>query len=203
MWYDADEANRLFRETLARLEPYLRSVDFRGNMDINCIVNDEGVFPLEVTARFGYPACQLQAEIHVSPWGEFLKAVADGRDYDLQWRRGYGLVALVATPPFPDLSPRGLRLRFHRQPTETDWNHLHLEEVSRNGGEDGAPDYVVAGDTGCVLHVSAFGEEIEAARGTLYARLGNIVLPRMFYRTDLGMGFIERDLAKLKKWGYL
>lgn len=107
MWYEASEQQRLFQETLAKLEPYLRQVDFRGNIDINCIVNENGVFPLEVTARFGYPAFQLQTEIHVSPWGEFLKAVADGQDYALDWRRGYGLVALVAAPPFPYYSGGG------------------------------------------------------------------------------------------------
>lgn len=211
MWYDADEASRLFRETLAKLEPYLRQVDFRGNVDINCIVNEAGVFPLEVTARFGYPAFQLQTEIHASPWGEFLKAVADGRDYELEWRRGYGLVALVATPPFPyfspagrkDLSPRGLKLRFHRQPTEDDWNHLHPEELSLRRGEDGEPEYVIAGDTGYLLHVSAFGDDIDAAGGKLYSRLGNIVVPRMFYRTDLGKRFVERDRTLLERWGWL
>jgi phosphoribosylamine--glycine ligase len=210
MWYDADQNNRLFRETLAKLEPYLKSVDFRGDVDINCIVNEQGAFPLEVTARFGYPAFQLQTEIHASPWGEFLKAVADGRDYDLQWREGVGLVALVATPPFPyfspagrkDLSPRGFQLRFRRPPAEQDWDHLHPEEVSRRVNGSSGPEYLVAGDTGYVLHVSAFGVDIEAARNTLYTRLNEIVLPRMYYRDDLGRRFMERDRARLSAWGY-
>ncbi len=60
MWYDADEDNRLFQGTLSRLVPYLREAGFHGDVDINCVVNEKGAFPLEVTARFGYHAFQLQ-----------------------------------------------------------------------------------------------------------------------------------------------
>lgn len=211
MWYDADEQNRLFQETLGKLSAYLAKVDFRGDIAINCIVNEEGAFPLEVTARFGYPALQVQTEIQRSPWGEFLYAVAKGEDYSLQWRQGYGVVALVATPPFPyfspmgrqDLTPRGLRLRFHQPPSDMDWDHLHPEELALGNSPDGDPEYVIAGDTGYVLHVSAFGEDIHEARKKLYARLGNIVVPRMFYRTDIGQAFLERDRALLEQWGWL
>jgi len=78
MWYDPNEDNRLFREVLAPLAPYLRKINFRGDFEINCIVNEQGAFPLESTSRFGYPAVQLQSEFHCSPWGEFLSAVARG-----------------------------------------------------------------------------------------------------------------------------
>jgi phosphoribosylamine---glycine ligase len=88
MWYGADEENLLFCETLAKLKPYLSEIAYRGDMDIICIVNETGTYPLEVTARLGYPAVQLQMEIHESPWGDFLKAVAEGREPGLDpWDR--------------------------------------------------------------------------------------------------------------------
>lgn len=211
MWYEADERNRLFQQTLAKLSTYLADINFRGDIDINCIVNEEGAFPLEVTPRFGYPAFQLQTEFHRSPWSEFLYAVATGTDYPLIWRRGYGVAALVATPPFPyfsplgrhDLSPRGLHLRFHRSPSDGEWDHLHPEELALRTGPDGHGEYRVVGDTGHILNVSAFGHDILAARERLYARLANLVIPRMFYRTDIGQRFADEDREKLQHWGWL
>lgn len=70
MWYEADEAQPLFRATLAKLEPYLRHADFRGDVDINCIVNAEGAFPLEVTARFGYLRGRIVDSIFAGAYGE-------------------------------------------------------------------------------------------------------------------------------------
>ncbi len=53
MWYEHNENNRLFREVLAPLAPYLHRINFRGDFEINCIVNGFGAFPLEATSRFG------------------------------------------------------------------------------------------------------------------------------------------------------
>jgi phosphoribosylamine--glycine ligase len=211
MWYEADEAQPLFRATLAKLEPYLRQADFRGDVDINCIVNAEGAFPLEVTARFGYPAVQAQMELHATPWGEFLHALAQGRDGELDWRPGYSLSGRVAAPPFPyhgpgdraDLSPRGLKIHFRRPMTEEDWRHLHPEEVSRWPDGEAGEEYVVAGDGGYVMHVSGFGASVEAAREATYGRICDIAIPRMFYRTDLGLRFADRERAQLQQWGWL
>lgn len=209
MWYADDEAQPLFRATLARLEPYLRQADFRGDVDIDCIVSAEGAFPLEVTARFGYPAVQAQMEFHASPWGELLHALARGREYELDWRPGYSLAALLAVPPFPhngghmDLSPRGLKIHFRRAMNDEDWRHLHPEEVSRHPGSDGGEQYRVVGDGGYVMHVSGFGASVEAARAATYGRICDIAIPRMFYRDDPGLRFTEGQREQLEAWGWI
>src|SRR5205807_2351897 len=46
---------RLFRETTSKLKSQLAAVNYVGYIDINCIVNAGGIFPLELTCRFGYP----------------------------------------------------------------------------------------------------------------------------------------------------
>jgi len=69
MWFDDDEKNKLFKETLGKLKEYLCHIHFHGDVDINCIVNEKGVFPLELTMRFGFPALQLQCALSQSPWG--------------------------------------------------------------------------------------------------------------------------------------
>ena len=131
------------QQVLAPLAPHLRRIGFRGDFDLNCIVNEEGAFPLEATSRFGFPTTQLQMEFHISPWTEFLAAVARGEDYPLEVREGYGVVMLIAIPPFPycscspgeHLLPRGLKIHFREEPDDEELRHFHFEEVS--GAHDG------------------------------------------------------------------
>lgn len=208
MWYDDNENNRLFQETLAKLKPALAKGNFRGDVDVNCIINEDGIFPLELTARFGFPAVQLQVELHQSPWGEFLKAVADGQSYDLKYKKEYGIVVLVAVPPFPyDVHTRkysalGLDVNFKKEFAEEDFDHIHFEEVSlrKNGC---LRDYYVSGKSGFVMHVTGSGKTIKEARVKTYDLVKKIIIPKIFYRTDIGMQFLEEDQDKLRIWGWL
>lgn len=101
MWYERDETHPIFQTVLAPIKPYLQSIGYKGDLDINCIANAEGIWPLEATMRFGTPASELQAELHVSPWGDFLSAIADGTSFDLKVKDGFGIVVSVMLPPFP------------------------------------------------------------------------------------------------------
>lgn len=56
---------------------------------------------------------------------------------------------------------------------------------------------------GFVLHVSGTGKSVEAARKQAYALIDKIVIPKMFYRTDIGVKFAKEDRKKLKEWGYV
>jgi len=209
MWYDGASSNRLFQETLSKLGPFLMKVDFRGKVDINCIVNEEGAFPLEVTARFGYPAMDLQNVFFLSPWSQFLKAVADRKHFDVKFSEGYGIVVQIAVPPFPyanlnkKYNPEGLKIYFQKELTEEEWRHIHFSEVSAKLCDGGGKEYFVAANGGYVLCVTGRGKTVQRAREKAYSLIDKIVIPKMFYRNDIGLKFIERDKALLKKWGYL
>jgi len=205
MWYDDDEENPLFQETLVKMKDYLCRIGFHGDIDINCIVNKDGIFPLELTARLGFPATQLQTALNISPWGEFLKAVADGQPYDLKYRKGFGIIVLIATPPFPYVaisrrySMQGVRIFFNTKVTPEEMDHIHFEEVSKH--KDG--NYYISGSTGFVLHVSAVSSTVEQARQKAYALIDKIIVPKKFYRNDIGVKFIEKERELLTRWGYL
>ena len=49
------EPNNLFKATLVKMLPALQESGYIGYIDINCIVNGRGIYPLEWTCRFGYP----------------------------------------------------------------------------------------------------------------------------------------------------
>lgn len=209
VWYDSNENNRLFNETLGKLKPYLREINFKGPIDINCIVNENVAIPLEATPRFGYPVIHVQNALQLSPWGEFLKAVADGRQYDRKCRKGFGIVVLVAVPPFPyesinsKYNPQGLKIYFNAELTEEECNHIHFSEVSRKQSREQGFEYTVSAGSGYVMCVTGGGHTVEEARHRAYSLVEKIVIPKMFYRNDIGLKFIERDRELLKKWGYL
>lgn len=209
-WYDKDENNKLFKLTLNKLKPYLKEIGFIGDMEINCIVNKKGAFPLEATPRFGSPIVHLQSEIHISPWGEFLKAVADGKDYNLKWKQGYGIVIVVTVPtsqPFPFtkseryVSPKGIKIYFDKV-AKKNMEHIHFEDVSVKKTR-GSEEYYISDDRGYILYVTAVGKTAEKAREKAYGLLKHIHIPKMFYRNDIGLKFIESEKQNLKKWRYI
>jgi phosphoribosylamine--glycine ligase len=208
MWHHDSRQNGLYHETLSRLGDYLKSTDFRGDIDVNCIVNEEGIFPLEVTARFGYPAIAVQLALSKSPFGEFLKSVGDGRKYAMDWRRGYGIVVQIAVPPFPyaaihdRYSPEGLRIGFTEELSQEELDNLHFDEVGSAESKIGEREYRIAAKNGYVMCVTGVGRTIQEARNAAYKLVDKLIIPKMFYRNDIGLKFMEHDGAMLREWGY-
>jgi phosphoribosylamine--glycine ligase len=206
-WYDDDEENRLFQETLAKLKPFLQKIDYRGDIDLNCIVNEKGAFPLEITSRLGAPIIHLHDEIHKSHWADFLKAIADGKSYNLKWRRGYGIVVMLTVPPFPysnklkEFTPFGVNIYFDKKLAASDFKHIHFEEVAlteRNHHKQ----YYISGFLGYVMYVTAMGSTVEEAQEKAYGLIRKIYIPKMFYRNDIGSSFIRENKDRLKELGY-
>jgi phosphoribosylamine--glycine ligase len=207
-WYDNNENNKLFVDVLNKLKPFLQKINFKGDFEINCIVNKNGAYPLEATARFGTPIIHLQADIHLSPWGEFLMAIAKGEKYDLKYKRGYGVVNLLATPPFPygNHSNKdtlyGVNVYFCESLNEEEKKHIYYEELSKrtNSVED---QLYISNTDGYILFTSAVEETIKKAREKSLAIADKIHIPKVFYRNDIGKKFEEEELPKLIEWGYL
>ena len=207
-WYDEDENNRLFQETLSKIKPYLQEISYRGCIDINCIVNETGAYPLEATSRFGSPINYLQTEFHRSPWGKLLKAIADGENYDLKCKRGYGVVVLLTVPPFPyakklrEMSPKGMNIYFDPILEERHFHHVHFEGVAmkKSGNRN---QYYVSDYQGYILYVTAVDKTVNLARAKINKLIGHIYIPKMFYRHDIGTNFVEDSYDKLRWWKYL
>ena len=205
MWYESNENNKLYQRTLAKLKTHLQKINFKGDIDINCIVNNDDVYPLEVTTRFGWPATQLHMEIHDCEWGCLLKAVADGKSFDLKYKKGFGVAVLLATPPFPyqikikKYSSKGENIYFQSNMSDDDFLHVYFEEVSKNK----KGNYFISSDTGFVLHVANMGKTIKEAQRKAYTIIDKIIIPKKFYRNDIGNKFIKKDSEILKKWGWI
>jgi len=206
-WYDDDEKNKLFVDVLNKFKPYLQSINFKGDFEINCIVNEKGAYPLEVTARMGTPIVHLHSELHLSPWGEFLYAIADGKNYNLKYKKGFGIVNLIATPPFPYGKKHsketlyGINIYLDRL-NDKEMESLHFEGVSmRVGGKDQGQHFIST-DEGYIAYTTAVADTVEKARQKSIGIITKIVIPKAFYRNDIGKDF-ERQASVLKKWGYI
>lgn len=193
------ESNKLFRETTGRMEEELRKVGYVGCIDINCIVNGRGIYPLEYTCRFGYPTISIMQEGIVNEWGEFLYSLANKQNYQLRTRKGFQVGVVCVVPPFPydDKEEmeiyKDLSILFKKLNLEG----VHLGDVKIVDGV-----WRTAGNCSYHLVITGSGTTMEEARKQAYARVDNIMLLNMFYRTDIGATWGE-DSDKLMTWGYI
>ena len=209
MWYEKNENKKLFQETLAKLKPHLQKSNYKGYVDINCIIVDRNtVYPLEITSRFGSSTNEMQSEIQTSPWNNFFLAMAKGEEYNLKYKKGYGIAVALTVPPFPyktsdkSLSQKGVSIFFDKELTKEDLLHIHFEEVSLKK-EKGKEKYYIAGNTGYVIYVTNSGKNVYEARKKVYELINKIIIPKMFYRTDVGLRFVKNDRKLLKEWGWI
>jgi phosphoribosylamine--glycine ligase len=194
------EPNRLFQQTLLKLEHKLAEEGYVGYIDLNCIVNSNGIYPLEFTARFGYPTIFIQQEGMITPIGYFLYDIAEGRDPKLKTKAGFQVGVRIVCSPYPfDDEPtfnamsKNAVIAFKRGVPE----EVHIEDVKLVNGQ-----WLVAGTSGVVLVVVGLGQTMKQAQAQAYARIKNIAIPNMYYRTDIGDRWAE-DSDKLHTWGYL
>ncbi|MDP3970865.1 MAG: phosphoribosylglycinamide synthetase C domain-containing protein [bacterium] len=193
--------NRIFNNTLKKFEKKLEEEKFHGYIDINCIVNNNGVHPLEFTTRFGYPTISIQQEGMLTPIGQFLFELASGKpDIELKVKNGYQVGVRVVVPPYPfrdrktfDTYSKGATIVFKKKNLEG----IHIEDVKLENNQ-----WVVTGSSGVALIVGGCGNTMKLAQQQAYSRIKNILIPNMYYRTDIGDRWYE-DFDKLHTWGYL
>lgn len=206
IWYEKNECFRLYKENLEKLKPLLKEIGFKGDVDIDFIVNDKHAHPIELTMRFGSPAVHLQDELHLSKWKDFLLAIARGEKFELKYKKGIGIVVCLCLPPFPykvndyNCSSCGVEISFNNKLTADELRRIHFEEVSFNKK---SKRYYVSGHNGFILYITGTGKNIIEARKSVYSLIDKIVIPKMFYRTDVGVKFMNGDFELLKKWGWI
>jgi len=194
------EPNKIFLETLNKMKDKLAASGYVGYIDINCIVNGRGIYPLEFTSRFGYPTISIHMEGVTSDWGEFLFAIAKGENFELRTKRGFQIGVVIAVPPFPFRDYDAFRkysedavIMFKKE----DLSGVHICDV-----KDVDEDWHIAGQSGYVLIITGSGQTVEDARKQAYSRVENVMIPNLFYRNDIGEKWVQ-DGDRLHGWGYL
>jgi len=194
--------NVLFKSTLEKMKPALAVSGYRGYVDINCIVNGRGIYPLEWTCRFGYPTLHIQSEGILTPASEWLFKLARGENFELKTKRGFqiGVRLLVPTyfvtqkeSPEKIAAYRDLPILFKK----ANLDGVHIEDIKMVDGV-----WRIAGTSGCLLVITGSGSTVAEARNQAYSRIKNIMIQNMFYRVDIGLEWSQNS-DKLQTWGYL
>jgi phosphoribosylamine--glycine ligase len=194
--------NVLFHETLQKMLPALQESGYIGYIDINCIVNGRGIYPLEFTARFGYPTIFAQLEAISMPIGELFQKLVSAEPFEVKVRRGFQIAVEVYIPTYFTKNKDKEAVEIYRDlpvlfKKANNQDGVHIQDVKL---EDGS--WRIAGESGSVLVVTGSGNTVEEARRQAYARIQNIMIQNMFYRGDIGSKWMI-DGDKLQTWGYL
>lgn len=194
---------RFFERTLALVAPLLREHGHVGYVNLNTIVNPEGIWPLEFTCRFGYPGYAVLDPLQRTPWADLLASMASGRSKRFHAIDGFSVGIVLTTPPFPYSrkevnAPVGLPVTLPDPANEKDRRNIHFGEVGLSNGQ-----LATSGLYGWTLVVTGTGPTIGSARDIAYARASRISIPNLRYRLDIGDRVMTTDYAIVEALGLL
>jgi phosphoribosylamine--glycine ligase len=192
-----DRSGVFFERTLARLAPLLRANGHVGYVNLNTIVNERGIWPLELTCRFGCPGFAVLDPLQETGWAELLRMMATRSDRAFAAARGFSVGIVLTTPPFPYSrmeidEPVGLPILLPDVFDAEDLRNVHLAEVGLVDGQ-----LVTSGVYGWPMVVTGTGPTIAAAQHAAYDRARQILIPNVRYRLDIGDRLAERDYSRV------
>lgn len=200
--------DKLASAMLLPFEPILRTLGHRGDFAIGAMLDTSGkAWPLEFTARCGYPAWWIQNASHRGDPVKWMRDLLDGRD-GLKVSYDVAIGVVMAQPCYPyDLAAPEMVTGIPIQGYEDVAADVHLVEAMMGKGpvmQDGKvvdrPVFETAGEYVCVA--TALGKTITQARKKVYETVKAVKFPNRIYRDDIG----EKVQAKLKdfhRFGYL
>ncbi len=192
--------NKLFRETLEKMQPILETQNYVGYIDLNCIVNKNGIYPLEFTCRFGYPTISIQHEGIRDNFGSFLYNLSLQKDFTIKVKQGVQIGVRIVMPPYPYINSKIFSIFSKDVPIllkNKSLDGIHIEDVKKINNE-----WIVTGGIGSTLIVTGSGSNIYEAQKQTYTRIKNIAIPNMYYRNDIG-NLWEEEIKLLKEWKYI
>ncbi|RQX81787.1 hypothetical protein DF034_17380 [Burkholderia anthina] len=202
--------SKLADEVLKPATEHLKRIGYVGYVDVNCMIptDGKGPYPLEWTMRDGWPIRHnLTALIEGDP-AQWMADKIQGRD-TLKIRMDEVCISvLMALPDFPYSKITNKELCGIPIYGAEDMEHLHYSEVMMgtaprevNGKVVDLPGPVTAGDY--VLIATGTGETITGARRSAYSAIKKVKIPNSpFYRTDIGVGRLKKQLPDLQQMGY-
>lgn len=192
-------SERLFEKALEPLEPHFRAARHVGWVNLNTIINEEGIWPLEFTCRFGYPGFAVLEPLQALGWDALFDLILSPQSTSFPVHDGFSVCIVLTTPPMPlsrkeVAAPVGLSIAIG----DIDPRHLHLGEVGSRRGK-----LVTAGLYGWTAVVTGTGSSLEDAQAAAYANAAKVHTPNLRYRLDIGDALIGGELERLTEWGWL
>jgi phosphoribosylamine-glycine ligase len=187
---DADDP--IVKQTLTKLTVTLRKHRYVGPIDVNTVVNKEGVYGLEFTPRFGYDA--FPTALHALcdfDFGSFIDSLASGASSTESLSEGFGAGVRIGLPPWPSEKfhgEAGIPLRGFE---EEDLECFYPYEVVLTENElQSSKGFGILGV------VNGQGATVYTAFARAYEVIKKLRIPELQYRNDLRKALFE-DYSKL------
>jgi phosphoribosylamine---glycine ligase len=200
-----------FDKILKPLEKDLTALGHLGNIDVNCIIDEEGnIWPLEFTARNPYPGWQLMLNQHKGDPAQWMLDACNGMD-TLKQVEETGICVVITIPPFPFKGDKKEEKKDKGLPIYgiTNGNKKHIKPQfvkmgtyivqDEKGNLKKQRGLVTAGNY--VLVVDALGNSIEQCRERVYKTVDELHIPGIMYRDDIGEK-VQKWLPNLHKLGF-
>jgi len=189
----ARDTNRIIDEGIRLMEPILKEYRYIGPIDLNTVVNEDGVWALEFTPRLGYDAFPALLELVDEDIGEVVAKMARGEQPDqILLKSGFASALRVTIPPHPSeefTHPGGVPIQGL---TRSDRPHLYFFEVML----DHVDRLVSAKGGGAIAAVTGWGENIHESFEGPYEIAKRLRIPEKQYRTD-AVKVLSTDHAEL------
>ena len=203
-------ADRLLDTVLRPLERRLAAGRHVGYVNVNLIANEQGLWPLEFTCRFGNPGFAVLAPLQPGGWGDLLLRMVSGnaaRFATAQFATarfatvpGWCVGICLTIPSFPAETPgadpaEDPPVFFLSEP---DPAHTHYADMRCEAGQ-----LLARRRTGYALCVTGTGATVPDAQAAALARARQVVIPGLRWRTDIGDRFLAGEGERLRRLGWL
>lgn len=203
-------SSKLAEKVLKPFEDRLVRLGFVGNVDVNCIVDEDGTpWPLEWTMRFGYPAINIELALHRSDPIEFLAGLAVGKPPRSRELNTVAVGVVMALPPYPFGHEKieevvGVPVWGVTGRNRDRLHFCNVQIADAPHVEDGklGKRETLASSGSYLLVATGTGETVVSARDGAYRALGQLTVPASpHWRIDIGSR-LRSQIDKLNKHGY-
>lgn len=202
------DASALGDEVLAPLEDELVKLGHLGDVDINCIVDEEGqAWPLEFTCRLGWPAANIMWACHKGDPAQWMLDACEGKDtLEVTTAHACGVVLAMPDYPYSKLTKAETdgvpiygvtdKVRKFIAPQS-----VKMQKMPDMEGEKFVERNIWATTGDYIGVVTGTGKSVSQACERAYAVVEEIHIPDMICRDDIGEK-LEDEIPKLQKLGY-
>lgn len=188
-------SNHIIEEGVKLIGPILKDMDYRGPIDLNTVVNEQGVWALEWTPRFGYDALPAFIQLYEGDVGELLASIARGdHPTDLNLKSGFASALRISVPPYPAEQFKhagGIPIRGWEK---SDRDHIFLYEVKLNENDT----LVTSPAYGAVAALTGYGDSVCSSFDVPLELAGKAKIPDKQYRTDI-TEVLNKDLGEFNR----
>jgi phosphoribosylamine---glycine ligase len=182
----ADDSN-IMAHGIEKIQSLCVKHSYVGQIDLNAVVNETGVYGLEWTPRFGYDATPTFMELFYEDIGKFYSDIVRGQCDIVPCNAEYAGSVRVTIPPYPAEPKSGVNPEKFSPSIGVpilDWEEiqdsLYFYEVQCDEGQ-----LVHSGGVGVIACSIGIGENPKSCMEDAYIPAEKIQIPDKQYRTDL------------------